>query len=183
MAVELARALGERGHRYSYRFVFAPGTIGALTWLSRNQEVAGRIRHGLVLTCVGDPGDSTYKRSRRGDAEIDRAVEHVLAHSGGGYSVEDFSPYGYDESQYCSPGFDLPMGCLMRSKHGTFPEYHSSADDLDLIRSEFLADTLDKCLAVFDLLERNRTYVSLSPCGEPRLGRRGLCKAVGGEAD
>lgn len=183
VAVELARALGEREHRYSYRFVFAPGTIGALTWLSRNLEAVTRIRHGLVLTCVGDPGDSTYKRSRRGDAEIDRAVEHVLAHSGAGYSVEDFSPYGYDERQYCSPGFDLPVGCLMRSKHGTFPEYHSSADDLDLIRPEYLADTLDKCLAVFDVLERNATYVNLSPYGEPQLGRRGLYKAVGGEAD
>lgn len=184
VAVELARKMAEGGHhRYTYRFVFAPGTIGALTWLSRNERTVARIRHGLVLTCVGDPGDSTYKRSRRGDAEIDRAVEHALAHSGQDYTIEDFSPYGYDERQYCSPGFDLPVGCLMRSKHGTFPEYHTSADNLDLVQPEFLEDTLRKCEAVFDVLERNARYVNQSPFGEPQLGRRGLYKAVGGMAD
>jgi aminopeptidase-like protein len=183
VAVELARELAQREHRYTYRFVFAPGTIGALTWLSRNAEAVRRIRHGLVLTCVGDPGDPTYKRSRRGDAEIDAAVEHVLATSQGGYAVEDFSPYGYDERQYCSPGFDLPVGCLMRSKHGTFPEYHSSADNLELVQPQFLQHTLDTCLAVFDVLERNATWVNQSPYGEPQLGRRGLYKAMGGQAD
>jgi aminopeptidase-like protein len=183
VATELARALTERSHRLTYRFVFVPGTIGALTWLSRNMEAVERVRHGLVLTCVGDSGDSTYKRSRRGDAEVDRALEHVLSHSGAGYAIEDFSPYGYDERQYCSPGFDLPVGCLMRSKHGTFPEYHTSRDDLDFIRPEFLEDTLSKVEAAFDVLERNRTYVNLSPYGEPQLGRRGLYKAIGGEAD
>jgi aminopeptidase-like protein len=183
VAAELARALGQSERRYTYRFVFAPGTIGALTWLSRNEEAIARVSHGLVLTCVGDPGDSTYKRSRRGSAAIDRAVEHILVHSGGGYTIEEFSPYGYDERQYCSPGFDLPIGCLMRSKHGTFPEYHTSADDMELVRPEFLVDTLQKCLAVFEVLERDATYVNQSPYGEPQLGRRGLYKAIGGEAD
>jgi aminopeptidase-like protein len=183
VATFLARALQERPRRHSYRFLFIPGTIGSITWLARNQEAVGHIRHGLVLTCVGDPGDPTYKRSRRGDAEIDRAVEHVLRHSGGGYEVQDFFPYGYDERQYCSPGFDLPVGCFMRTPHGRFPEYHTSADDLELIRPEHLADTLSKVLAVFDVLERDGTYVNLSPKGEPQLGKRGLYDAIGGAAD
>ena len=183
VGVSLARELAAREHEYTYRFVFAPGTIGSLTWLSRNAEAAARVRHGLVLTCVGDPGDTTYKRSRQGSAEIDQAMEHVLAQSGAGYTIEDFSPYGYDERQYCSPGFDLAVGCLMRSKHGTFPEYHSSADNLELIRPEFLEDTLQKVQATFDVLERNRVYRNLSPYGEPQLGRRGLYKAMGGQAD
>jgi aminopeptidase-like protein len=183
VATQLARLLGESARRLSYRFVFIPGTLGSITWLARNEERLGRIAHGLVLTCVGDPGDSTYKRSRRGDAEIDRAVEHVLRLSGAGYEIQDFFPYGYDERQYCSPGFDLPVGCLMRTPHGRFPEYHTSADDLDLIRPEHLADTLVKVLSTFDVLERNRAYVNLSPKGEPQLGRRGLYGAIGGEAD
>jgi aminopeptidase-like protein len=183
VATQLARVLGEGQRRFSYRFLFIPGTIGSITWLARNQELTPRIRHGLVLTCVGDPGPSTYKRSRRGDAEIDLAVEHVLRHSGLPYELQDFFPYGYDERQYCSPGFDLPVGCLMRTPHGRFPEYHTSADDLELIRPEHLEDTLGKALAVFDLLESNRRYRNLSPFGEPQLGRRGLYGAIGGESD
>jgi aminopeptidase-like protein len=108
---------------------------------------------------------------------------HVLRHSGEPYEVQDFFPYGYDERQYCSPGFDLAVGCLMRTPHGRFPEYHTSADDLELIRPEHLTDTLEKTLAAFDVLERNGTYRNLSPYGEPQLGRRGLYGAIGGEAD
>jgi aminopeptidase-like protein len=183
VATELARIMAFAARRYSYRFLFIPGTIGSITWLARNEERADAIKHGLVLTCVGDPGHSTYKRSRRGDAEIDRATEHVLEHSGKAHAIQDFSPYGYDERQYCSPGFDLPVGCLMRTPHGAFPEYHTSADDLALIGSEHLADTLAKVLLVFDVLERNRTYLNQNPKGEPQLGRRGLYGAIGGEAD
>ena len=132
LVAHLARHLSSRPRRYSYRFLFIPGTIGSITWLARNEEQASRIRHGLVVTGVGDPGPFTYKRSRRGDAEIDRAAAHVLRHAGGPYSIRDFSPYGYDERQFCSPGFNLPVGCLMRTPHGEYPEYHTSADDLTL---------------------------------------------------
>jgi aminopeptidase-like protein len=183
VATALATALANVSREYSYRFLFVPGTIGSITWLARNENRVSRIKHGVVLTCVGDSGDSTYKKSRRGDAEIDRAFEHVLRHSGKGYEIEDFSPYGYDERQYCSPGFDLPVGCLMRTPHGQFPQYHTSADDLALVRPECLADTLRKCLLVFDVLERNRNYVNLNPKCEPQLGRRGLYQAIGGAAD
>ena len=183
VATYLARALAGRSLRYSYRFLYVPGTIGPITWLARNEQAAACIKHGLVLACAGDPGPSTYKRSRRGNAEIDRAVEHVLRHSGAPYSVVDFTPYGYDERQYCSPGFNLPVGNLTRTPHGLFPEYHTSADNLDLVRPEFLQDTLSKLLAIVDVLERNGTYVNTSPKGEPQLGRRGLYRAFGGVTD
>ncbi len=180
VAVQLARKLASVPHRYSYRFLFVPGTIGAITWLARNESVTHRIRHGLVLTCLGDGSHLTYKRSRRGDAEVDRAFAHILKHSGERHDVIDFFPYGYDERQYCSPGFDLPVGCVMRGRHGQFPEYHTSADDLKFVRPEALQDSFEKIGAVLQLLEENRTYVNQNPKCEPQLGRRGL---LGGSDD
>ncbi|HET9557543.1 MAG TPA: DUF4910 domain-containing protein, partial [Actinomycetota bacterium] len=156
VATRLARMVAEARPRYSYRFLFAPGTIGSITWLARNEDRLGRIRHGLVLACVGDPGGFTYKRSRRGDAEIDQAVAHVLGRRPG-HRVVDFTPYGYDERQFCSPGFDLPVGCLSRTPYAQYPEYHTSADDLELVRPDALADSFAKCLRLFDVLEQNRT--------------------------
>jgi aminopeptidase-like protein len=182
VATLLARRLLTIPRRYSYRFLFAPGTIGAITWLARNEAVARRIRHGLVLALLGDPGRSTYKKSRRGDAEIDRAMLHVLAHSGQDYAERDFEPLGYDERQYGSPGFDLPVGCLMRSPPDLLPEYHTSADNPELVRPEALADSWAKCLAVVELLENNRAYLNQSPKCEPQLGRRGLYRSFGGGA-
>ncbi len=183
VATRLAKALGDAPRRYGYRFVFVPGTIGAITWLARNEQETGRIAHGLVLTCVGDPGGLTYKRSRRGAAEVDRAMVHVLQSSGRPHEVQDFFPYGYDERQYCSPGFDLPVGCLMRTPHGRFPEYHTSADDLQLVRPEHLEDSLRTCLELVRVLEGNRTYRNLTPKCEPQLGKRGLYRALGSDAD
>ena len=185
VATALARELGGRcDRRYSYRFVFIPGTIGSITWLARNEDGAvSRIRHGLVLTGVGDAGPLTYKRSRRGGAEIDRAAEHVLTHRASPEAprIRDFSPYGYDERQYCSPGFDLPVGCLMRTPHGTYPEYHTSDDDPDFVRPESLEGSLEACLEIVEVLEGNGIYRNLSPRGEPQLGRRGLYRNTGGQ--
>jgi aminopeptidase-like protein len=183
VATFVARALAAMRRRLSYRFVFVPGTIGAIAWLHANQEQVARIRHGLVLTCTGDAGHITYKRSRRGRADIDRAVAHVLAHSGEPFELVDFSPDGYDERQYCSPGFDLPVGCFMRTQHGRFPEYHTSADNLEFVRPAALADSLRKVLAAVSVLEGNATYTNLNPHGEPQLGRRGLRGSVGGRVD
>jgi aminopeptidase-like protein len=163
--------------------VFAPGTIGSITWLARNPETTKRIAYGLVLTCVGDPAGFTYKRSRRGDTLVDRAAAYVLSRRSEDSRVVDFHPYGYDERQYCSPGFDLAVGCLMRSHHGQFPEYHTSADDLEFVRPEALAGSLDACLQIIEVLEHDNRYVSRNPYGEPMLGKRGLYRAVGGEAD
>ena len=137
-----AKFSSKQNLRYSYRFLFIPGTIGAITWLARNRENVERIRHGLVLTCVGDGGSFHYKKSRQGNADVDRAATVVLKHERKSAEVMEFSPYGYDERQYCSPGFNLPVGCLMRSVWGTFPEYHTSADNLDFIRPEQLAESL-----------------------------------------
>jgi len=182
VATSLARLLVGKELRYSYRFLFIPGTIGAITWLARNRETADRIKHGLVLTCIGDAGGFHYKKSRRGDAEIDRAAAHVLRHCGEASAVLEFSPYGYDERQYCSPGFNLPVGCLMRSVWGTFPEYHTSADNLDFIHPEQLARSLRVCASIVDVLENNRSYRNQNPCCEPQLGRRNLYRGTGGES-
>ena len=183
LATCLAKALTSSSHRYSYRFLFIPGTIGSILWLSRNESHLDRIKHGLVLACAGDRGNSSYKRSRLGVAEIDRAVIHVLQHSGQGYTVRDFSPNGYDERQYCSPGINLQVGCFSRTPHGQFPEYHTSADDLNFVDPNSLADSFSKCLAVFDVLEGNRIFVSQNPKCEPQLGKRGLYRTFGGYAD
>ena len=180
VAAQLAKELSERRTRYSYRFLFAPGTIGAITWLSLNRDRASNIAHGLVLACVGDEGPFTYKRSRRGSAAVDRAVEHVLALGGTPHQVRDFAPTGYDERQFGSPGFDLPVGSLSRSVHGEFPEYHTSADDLTFVTPGALARSLEVCRSVIDVLERDRRYRNLNPECEPQLGRRGLYHAVGG---
>jgi aminopeptidase-like protein len=178
----LAKYLRPLSLRYSYRFLFIPGTIGSIIWLCLNEARVSQIKHGLVIAGVGDAGKSTYKKSRRGDAEIDKAAAHVLKHSGQDYEIMDFFPYGYDERQYCSPGFDLPVGCLMRTPHGRYPEYHTSADNLDFIQPTYLGDSLSKCLSMLDILEHNKTYVNQNPKCEPRLGKRGLYRPVGGQA-
>jgi aminopeptidase-like protein len=182
VATILAKYLSGKDLRNSYRFVFIPGTIGAITWLARNRESAGRVRHGLVLTCIGDSGGFHYKKSRRGNADIDRAAAHILHHSGESGEILEFSPYGYDERQYCSPGFNLAVGCFMRSVWGSFPEYHTSADNLDFIRPLQLAGSLHVCAAILDVLENNVTYRNEFPYGEPQLGRRGLYRSTGGES-
>lgn len=182
LAVFLGKHLSTLSRKYSYRLLFTPGTIGSITWLSLNEARASRIKHGLVLACVGDAGKITYKKSRRHNAEIDRAVVQVLKDAGEPYAVLDFSPYGYDERQFCSPGFNLPVGCFMRTPHGQFPEYHTSADDLQFVKPEYLADSLAKCLSTILILEDNKKYLNQNPKCEPQLGRRGLYGSIGGQA-
>jgi len=178
----LGRYLSSLSLHYSYRILFIPGTIGSITWLSLNEAGVSKIKHGLVVTCAGDPGISTYKRSRIGKAEIDVAVEHVLKHSGDSYRIIDFSPYGYDERQYCSPGFNLPVGCLQRTPHGEYPEYHTSADNCDFVKPEYLADSFSKYLSVLNTLENNKTFLNTNPKCEPQLGKRGLYTSTGGKS-
>lgn len=181
LATWLAEHLQGLALRHSYRFLFVPGTIGPITWLARNEDRVDRIKHGLVATGVGDPGSFTYKRSRRGNAPIDRAAAHVLGHSGRPHGIVDFTPYGYDERQYCSPGFDLAVGSLMRTPNGQYPQYHTSGDNLDFVRPDALADSLGMYLRVLDVLENDEVYVNLSPKGEPQLGKRGLYPSVGAQ--
>lgn len=183
LSAYLAKMLAGRRLRYSYRFVFAPATIGSIAWLSRNERNLPKIRHGLVAAVVGDAGGLTYKRSRYANAEIDVAVTHVLKHLGRPYEVLDFTPYGYDERQFGSPGINLPVGRLTRSPNGCYPEYHTSADNIDVVKAEFLGDSLDVYLRVIEILESNGKYVNLNPKCEPQLGKRGLYRKMGGYQD
>jgi aminopeptidase-like protein len=128
----------------------------------------------------GEHGTFHYKRSRRHDATIDRAVVQVLQDAGEPFEVEDFSPFGYDERQYSSPGFDLPVGSLARTPWGRYPEYHTSGDDLDLIRPEHLGQSLERYLEVIYVLEHDRAFRNLNPKCEPQLGSRGLYNTLGG---
>jgi aminopeptidase-like protein len=169
--------------RYSYRFLFLPVTIGAITWLARNEQTAQRIKHGLVLSLLGDPGKMHYKRSRQGNALVDRAAAHVLEQSGEDFGLLEFEPYGYDERQFCSPGFNLPVGCLTRTPYGRYPQYHTSADNLDLVQPAALADSLACCTSIVEILEQDGRYLNTNPKCEPQLGRRGLYRALGGELD
>jgi aminopeptidase-like protein len=177
VATALAEWLAREPRRFTYRLVFAPGTIGSLTWLRRNEPRLSRVRHALVLALLGDPGALTYKRSRRDSSEIDEIAAYVLADEG---TTVPFSPYGYDERQLCSPGFNLPAGRLTRSVNGGYPQYHTSADDLTLITPQALAASLAACRRIVEVMESNRRFVNLKPKGEPRLGARGLYGALGG---
>jgi aminopeptidase-like protein len=177
----LAEVLANRPRRYSYRFLFLPVTIGAIAWLALNKAQTKKVRHGMVLTCVGDRGKLTYKRSRSGHADIDRAAIHILQHGGKDFAVQEFSPYGYDERQYCSPGFNLHVGCFMRTPNGCFPEYHTSADNLEFVTAESLADSYEKMGQILEIIEQNETYVSLNQECEPQLGKKGLYRTPGSE--
>jgi len=181
--VFLAKQLSIAHLKYSYRFLFIPGTIGSITWLSLNEKKVSKIKNGLVVSCVGDSGKFTYKKTRQGNAEIDNVVMNVLKNSEDDFKVIDFSPYGYDERQYCSPGFNLPVGCLMRTPHGEYPEYHTSADNLEFVGTKSLAESLKTCLNIINVLEENKKYINQNPKCEPQLGRRGLYQHIGGHPD
>jgi aminopeptidase-like protein len=173
----LAKTLMTQTLTHTFRLLWSPGTLGPLCWLDRNRERLDRVRHGLVVSCVGDPGPLRYKRSRRGNATVDRASAYVVGHEPASI-VSDWQPTGGDERQFCSPGFDLPVGTLSRTPHGLFPEYHSSADDLTLMAAEALGSAFTTALKIIDLLETNASYRNRSPYGEPQLGRRGLYQSV-----
>ena len=183
LLTHLAKQMAGLQTRYSYRFLFAPGTIGAITWLACNEENAQRIKHGLVISMVGDGGGPTYKKTRRGNAKIDRAMIHALRHSGLTPAIVDFFPYGYDERQYCSPGFNLPVGLFQRSRFGEIPEYHTSADDLGFIRPDHLSKSYLLIAETIDLIENDAIYYNTIPKCEPQLGKRGLYGAIGGHKD
>jgi len=177
----LAKKMSGMKLRYSYRFLFIPETIGAITWLSMNEKNIFKIKHGLVATCLGDPGNSTYKKTRDGDSEIDKVVEKVLIESEKPFKILDFWPSGSDERQFSSPGFNLKVGSLMRTVYGQFPEYHTSADNLDFVRPKFLEDSFHKYINSIFILEHNLTYRNLNPKCEPHLGKRGLYSTIGGK--
>lgn len=180
LLAELGHLLHDVSHRLTYRLLFVPGTIGSVTWLSRNEDAVGRIAHGLVLTGVGSPGPLVYKQSRDGTRMVDRAAGAVIARRGG--EVRPFSPWGYDERHYNAPGFNLPVGRLTRTPHGEFAEYHTSSDDLSLVDPQTLGDSLLAFLEVLDVLENDEFLVNLQPKSEPQLGKRGLYPKMGGKS-
>jgi aminopeptidase-like protein len=179
---ELGALLRDARRTFSYRLLFIPGTIGSITWLARNKHKVEKVAAGLVLACLGDGAPLTYKRSRRGDAWIDRAATHALRDVDGDARIVDFVPWGWDERQFNSPGFDLPVGCLSRSREGEYKEYHSSADSIDLISPTSLERALSAVLELIHVLELDGRYLNLAPEGEPQLGKRGLYPTVGGPA-
>ncbi len=183
IAAYIADFLSKNENELSYRFLFVPGTIGSLAWLSKNEDKLDNIKHGLVITLLGDTGKFHYKKSRRGKAEIDRIIENNLKHRKEDFSLIEFYPYGYDERQYCSPGYNLPVGRLSRTPHGEFPEYHTSADNLEFVKQDKLVESFELLLSIFETIEKNKSFLNLSPKGEPQLGKRGLFKKIGGEGN
>jgi len=177
LCVYLIRNMMQQKCRYSYRFVFAPATIGSIVWLAKNESNVRKIKHGLVCTLVGDTSNFTYKQSRQQNAEIDQIVEYVLQSKP--HKIIDFSPYGYDERQFCSPGFNLPVGCLSRATFGKYPEYHTSADNLELVKASALQESLEVFQEVIHVLEANKKFINQNPKGEAMLGKRGLYNTVG----
>ena len=184
IATQLAKILKSQAKlNKSYRFVFAPATIGSITWLHQNKDNLQNIKAGLVLAVAGDAGSMNYKLNRNEGCYTDQIVKHALKSSGRTFNTIDFSPYGYDERQFCSPGINLPMGSLMRTPNGCYPEYHTSADNLDLVQAEYLADTISAYLDVINIFENNATFLNQAPYGEPQLGKRGLYRKAGGLQD
>ena len=179
VAAFLARSMKKITPRYTYRFLFAPGTIGAIAWLARNEEIAARIKVGFVLSNLGDKGPINYKKARREDSYLNRIVESVLRAMDIPYGIHAFSPYGYDERQFCSPGFNLDVGSLSRSRWGTFPEYHTSGDNMSFITPEALADSYHVLASFIEAIECDSTWENMYPKGEPQLGSRGLYDLAG----
>jgi len=171
-----------KNRRYTYRFIFVPETIGVITYLSiHGKQIKEKLAAGYVITCIGDKGNFTYKKSRRGNSLADRAAELVLSQNENNYVIEDFFPTGSDERQYCSPGFNLPVGSLMRTRYGKYKEYHTSADNRDFISFKAMEHSVKTYLSIISVLEKNAVYENLLPDCEPQLGKRDLYPTLGSQ--
>lgn len=184
LTAKLYEYLKNRGNNhYSYRFIFVPETIGAIVYLHRNRNtVKSRTYCGMVITCVGDPGEYNYKKTRQGNHPLDRIAENVLKHNVNKYKSHDFFLPGSDERQYSSPGFNLPVGSLMRSFYG-LPSYHSSADNLQNVTSGALEETFGIYSKIIEGIEADFRYENQNPYCEPFLSKYGLYETVGAKMD
>ena len=190
LTTALAQHIARSKPYYTWRFLFVPGTIGAITWLAQNRASLDNIIGGLVLTGLGDRSPFTYKKTPDGNQWIDFVMGDLLTGENANTSqsatdarLVDFDPYGYDERQYCSPGFRLPMGRFTRAVHGTLAQYHTSDDNLDFITPETLFESLEFLTAFAARTNSERFYCNQAPTGEPQLGKRGLYGHVGASPD
>jgi aminopeptidase-like protein len=166
---------------YNYRFLFTPETIGTICFLHKNRRrIKSNLEYGLVATCVGDSGEFTYKKSRNEKADINRIVENIFSKKNINGRIVDFSPLGSDERQYCSPGFDLDVGVLTRSMYGCFPEYHTSADNLDFVSEKNLKESLELYLGIINTYEINCKFSRKNAFCEPQMGKYNMYREVSG---
>jgi aminopeptidase-like protein len=169
---------------YNYRFLFTPETIGTICFLDTNKrDIKKTIEYGLVATCLGDPGEFTYKKTRDGNRNIDRIVKYIFEKRKIVNNVLDFTPLGSDERQYCSPGFDLSVGVLTRSMYGKFAEYHTSADNLDFVTPRSLQESLEMYIEVIRTYEANCKFSRPKPFCEPQMGKYDLYREKGGAGE
>lgn len=190
----LAHILSKIDTYFSYRFLFVPETIGTITWLSKNQKNLSKIKGGLVITCVGDNGPFSYKKTRNGNSTIDKTVTKIFEQSKRKTKIKDFFPYGSDERQFCSPGINLPIGVFMRTPFYEFKEYHTADDNLKFVSKNALHDSLSMLVKIISKIEtkrtienqlkitknnnKSKTYLNLNPKCEPRLGKRNLYREI-----
>lgn len=173
--IRYVKALPKR--KYTYRFAVVTETVGSITYLATENHLEHMKSHviaGFNMSCVGDDLEYSFIPSKYGDTLADRVLKNVLKyHTGDTYSKYTYRDRGSDERQYTSAGVDLPVVCFCRSKFGLFPEYHTSADDMNFVSPEGFQGSYDVFTAVIDALEHNENYV-VTVCGEPQLGKRGL---------
>ncbi|HQN22816.1 MAG TPA: DUF4910 domain-containing protein [Thermotogota bacterium] len=164
--------------KYTYRIVYTPETIGAISYLHKNlEQLKKRVIAGFIFTCLGDERTWSYLPSRNGNTLSDRVAKYVLNKFVPTYTTYSFLDRGSDERQYCSPGVDLPIASIMRSKYGTYPEYHTSLDNLGFVTDEGLNQSLELYKNVIGIIEKNATYKTTCLC-EPQLGKRGLYPTI-----
>ena len=161
--------------QYTYRFILAPETIGIIAFLAkRGEHLKQQLAAGYVLTCCGDPGVFHYKKSKKGDSIADRVAEHVLKYKGDEHIILPFAVGGSDERQYCSPGFNLPVGSLMRTPYQRYDYYHTSKDDKNFISFDALEKTIDRYVDIALAFEKNEFFLNEVQHCEPNMGKRGL---------
>lgn len=158
-------------HKYSYRFLVCPENIGSAAFLHKNKNNLKNIIAGYVINCVGRGNEITYKKSRVSNSLSDQAALNIIKNFGKKYIIEDFYPWGSDEKQFCSPGFNLPIGLIMRKRFDKFKEYHTSLDNKNFISTKILIETINIYYQVLKTIENNFTPLAKIQYGTPQLSK------------